>query len=260
MTFHDLNEKIRKCTRCRLSETRKHSLTGEGNLHARVMLIAQAPGEKEDQEGRMFIGLSGEVLNRLLESAHVQRGEVYMTNLVKCMLPKYRKPKQDEIEKCSYYLDKEIELVNPEVLVPLGHYATTYIFKKYKLPLPSKEEFYTVYGKLFLTEDNKKVLPLQHPAALIYNPALEGIMHKNYHKLGILSTECKWYPVCPMKRFYDEGRLNKKWVELYCRGDWESCSRYQMEEEAIPHPDSMLPDGSIDVRLAKEKRFIKKPR
>ncbi|MGC9470074.1 MAG: hypothetical protein ACP5D1_00885 [Bacteroidales bacterium] len=60
---------------------------------------------------------------------------------------------------------------------------------------------------------------------------------------------CKWYPVCPMKRFYEEGELNKKWIEAYCLGHWEHCVRYQMEENNRTHPDHMLPDGSLDENL-----------
>ena len=63
--------------------------------------------------------------------------------------------------------------------------------------------------------------------------------------------ECKWFSVCPMKRFYEEARLDKKWIELYCRGDWKNCRRYQMEERGEFHPNSMLPDGSIEEKLKK---------
>ena len=61
--------------------------------------------------------------------------------------------------------------------------------------------------------------------------------------------DCKWYPVCPMKRFFTEGRLGKEWIEQYCKGDWESCKRYHMEEKGEPHPDWMLPNGTIDENL-----------
>jgi len=61
--------------------------------------------------------------------------------------------------------------------------------------------------------------------------------------------DCKWFFLCPMKRFYEEGRLDKKWIELYCKGDWESCTRYKMEERGESHPDWMLPDGTIDKKL-----------
>ena len=66
------------------------------------------------------------------------------------------------------------------------------------------------------------------------------------------SKNCKWYSACPMKRFYEEGKLSKEWIELYCKGDWESCIRYEMEEKGEYHPDYMLPDGSIDKELQKE--------
>lgn len=61
--------------------------------------------------------------------------------------------------------------------------------------------------------------------------------------------ECKWFPLCPMKRYYEKGKLPKKWIDRYCRGDWQSCKRYHMEERSEPHPDWMLPDGTIDEGL-----------
>ena len=247
----DLNKEILNCSRCRLSGTRIHAICGEGNRDAKLMLIAQAPGETEDREGRMFIGPSGRVLDELLANAGIDRGEVYMTNLIKCALPKYRKPKQDEIEICGKYLDKEIELINPGVIATLGHYAARYIFGKFDLSVPHKPESGSVYGKLFLTGD-RKILPLQHPASVLYNPILKEELMKSYRKLKVLAEDCKWHPLCPMKGCYEEGKLDKKWIEMYCRGDWESCIRYQMEENGKPHPDWMLPDGSVDERLHRE--------
>ena len=247
-----LNKKIKNCRKCRLFETRKNALCGEGNLNAKIMLIAQAPGIKEDEEGTMFIGPSGKVLNNLLRSNNVQRERLYMTNLIKCMLPKYRKPKQDEIDICSNYLDQEIKLIGPDVLVPLGHYATKYLLEKYGYDIPSKKDFYRLYAKLILTNDCK-ILPLQHPAAVLYNEDLKKVLVNNYHKLKVLSKDCKWYQLCPMKRYYEKGILDKKWVELYCKGDWESCIRYHMEESGKPHEDYMLPDGTLDKKLEKIK-------
>jgi len=248
MKIEELNKIIRGCKKCRLSETRTNAICGEGNLNAKIMLIAQAPGEKEDREGKMFVGPSGKVIDELLNEAGIKRDEIYMTNLIKCILPKNRKPKQDEIEACSHYLNEEIKLINPKILAPLGYYATCYIFKKYNLPSPSKAEFSSIFGKLFLAED-KKILPLPHPATCLYNPEFKKDLIKSYRKLKVLLNDCKWYPVCPMKRFYEEGKLDKKWIELYCKGDWESCVRYQMEEKGEFHPDWMLPDGSLDERL-----------
>ncbi|MFP3869896.1 MAG: uracil-DNA glycosylase, partial [Syntrophobacteria bacterium] len=125
--FDELKKNIAGCKRCRLHLSRTHALRGEGNLHPRLMLIAQAPGDKEDREGKMFIGPSGKVLNELLTEAGISRDEVYMTNLIKCRLPKDRRPKQDEIQACSLFLAREIALVTPQFLVPLGYYATRYV-------------------------------------------------------------------------------------------------------------------------------------
>ena len=248
MKISELNKRIKKCNKCGLYETRINALCGEGNLKAKLMLIAQAPGENEDKQGRMFIGPSGKVLDELLEKAQIKRKEIYMTNLIKCALPKNRKPKQDEIEICCKYLEQEIALINPDFLVPLGFYVTKYIFEKYSFPQFSKKEFHEIIGKIVLA-DKRKIFPLTHPAALLYNDSFKDIVVKNYKKLKILSQTCKWYNSCPLKWFYEKDMLDIKWIELYCRGDWESCVRYQMEERDEYHPDNMLPDGSIDEKL-----------
>ena len=78
---------------------------------------------------------------------------------------------------------------------------------------------------------------------------LKNEMTENHKKLRVINAECKWYPACPMKRYFEQGRLDKKWVELYCKGDWKSCVRFEMEEKGIAHSDWMLPDGKIDERL-----------
>ncbi len=190
MKMDDLNNEIRECKKCRLSTTRMHALCGEGDQNAKLMLIAQAPGENEDREGKMFIGPSGKVLDELLLISNIDRKEVYMTNLVKCMLPNYRKPKHDEIETCSHYLDKEIELINPEILAPLGYYAVRYIFEKYAIALPPKAEYHKILGDVFLSGD-RKIIPLQHPASVLYNPSMKDTLIKTYHNMKIVLENCK---------------------------------------------------------------------
>lgn len=217
-------------------------------MNARLFLVAQAPGEKEDMEGKMFIGPSGKVLDELLDVASVDRKEIYMTNLVKCMLPKNRRPKREEIESCAPYLEEELEAVAPEIIAPLGMHAARFILKKYGLDAPVKKEFGEVCGRLLWT-GGMKVMPLYHPAAMLHGPSLEDRMRRDYRKLGVLRAECKWFPACPMKMFYEAGRLAREWIELYCKGDWESCVRFTMEERGEAHPDWMLPDGGTDERL-----------
>ena len=212
------------------------------------MLIAQAPGVNEDREDRMFIGPSGKVLDKLLLNAQISRKEIYMTNLVKCMLPKYRRPKQIEIKLCGRYLHEEIKIINPEIIVPLGYYSTKYILQKYAGLVMSKQELRKVYGRLFLS-GAWKIFPLYHPAAVLHNSSyMDGIL-KKYAELKTLMNYCKYFEDCSIKKYYEEGRISRKWTELYCKGNWKNCIRYKIiENRESPHV-CMLPDGSIEKKL-----------
>ena len=171
--LENLNRLIRDCERCRLSVTREHALVGEGDVGALMMLIALSPGEKENSENQIFIGPSGHILDKLFHAVGIDRESLYMTNLIKCMLPKNRRPKMDEIESCSQFLDEEISIIHPEVIVPLGYYATRTILTKYHADSPvAREDFTRIYGKLIFP-DNQNILPLPHPASLIYYPSFE---------------------------------------------------------------------------------------
>jgi DNA polymerase len=178
-----LDDAVRVCRRCRLCESRLHALCGEGDRRAKLMLIAQAPGTREDREGSMFIGPSGRVLDELLKDAGIDRETLYMTNLVKCMLPKNRNPKRDEIAACTPYLDREIELVDPAVIAPLGYYAIRHILEKYGIPVPPRAEFRTLFGTAFAA-GGRTIIPLQHPAVVLYNASYRQSLIENYRKLG----------------------------------------------------------------------------
>jgi len=187
-------------------------------------------------------------VRELLSTSDIDIHKIYMTNLIKCMLPKCRRPKQDEIDACSGFLDKEIALIDPAVLVTLGYYATRYVFSSYGFPVPPKNELQSVFAHLYVTPD-RKIFPLPHPAVVLHNDSIKKDIANKYRKLKVLESDCKWYPVCPMKRYYEAGYLQKEWIDRYCQGDWESCVRYHMEERGEFHPDWMLPDGTIDERL-----------
>lgn len=130
-------------------------------------------------------------------------------------------------------------------MIPVGYHATKYVFSHYcnesNLSIDSA-------GKLFYC-GGIKIYPLRHPSSVLYSPASTQNMKHNFMKIPVFKANCKWYPVCPMKRFYEEGKLDQKWIELYCKGNWESCVRYHMEETGAFHPDNMLPDGSMDEGL-----------
>ncbi|MFW6113469.1 MAG: uracil-DNA glycosylase family protein, partial [Actinomycetota bacterium] len=141
--------------------------------------------------------------------------------------------------------EREIEIVKPATIVPLGYFATRYVMDRYGIPRPeTKAEFSDVFGVLHLA-DAKRIYPLPHPAAVLYDESRREGMREIYRKLGVLVRECKWFPVCPLRMNYERGLLDVGWIERYCRGDWESCVRYEMEERGEPHSDYMLPDGSI---------------
>ncbi len=178
--FKILSLKIRNCKKCRLWETRTHALPGEDNVFSKLMIIAQAPGFTEDKKGKMFVGPSGKKLDELLEIAGITRDDIFMTNLLRCALPHNRRPHPSEIEACTPYLDREIDLVNPTIISTLGYFPARYIFEKFEIK--DKLEFPEICGKVFLVE-GKKIIPLGHPAALLYHSSIEEKMVENYRTL-----------------------------------------------------------------------------
>lgn len=168
-----LNQEIRVCNRCRLARTRIHALPGEGDINSRIMFIALSPGYKEDQENKMFVGPSGSIFDKLLHAAGLDRSSIFMTNLIKCILPKNRKPEDDEIVSCSYHLQREIAIIKPAVVVPLGSIATRAIVTMYNDDLFfGGVNFQQVNGQL-LELGGMKIFPVTHPSALLYNPSYE---------------------------------------------------------------------------------------
>jgi uracil-DNA glycosylase family 4 len=179
-----LNYQIRSCERCSLSATRKYTLTGEGNIDARILMVALSPGAKENVANRMFVGPSGQILEKLFHASGISREMIYMTNLIKCMLPSNRKPELNEIELCGQFLDDEISIIQPEVIVPLGHHAARAVMTKFDSNSmgPDSSNSRIIFGKLLLMND-QKIYPLSHPASLLYNPSYEADTIEKYKKL-----------------------------------------------------------------------------
>ena len=233
---------LSQCKLCELHKSRTRVLLGEGDPHADIMLIAQAPGELEDRENQMFIGPSGQMLDRLFADCGLIREDIYLTNLLKCRLPQNRRPKQREIAACSIYLEAEIRDVQPRIVSPLGYFATKYSFETRGLKPFTKADYPTLIGKAFPAGEHI-IYPLSHPTSLIHHPEYYPA-NVAYYKRLLHWKECKWYRVCPLKRFTEELTLDPRWVNQYCLGDWQSCERYRQEEAGIAHPDNLLPDGS----------------
>ncbi len=160
---------------------------GEGNPDAAILFIGEAPGKTEAQQGRPFIGPSGAVLDELLGSIHLQRSDVYLTNLVLDEPPEKRDPLPHEIAFYEPFVDRIIDTIQPVVLVTLGRFAMQYVLKK--LNLPEKNALISkVHGKLIraqLPYGEIYVVPLFHPAMVLYNPSQKETLRKDFEKLKL---------------------------------------------------------------------------
>ncbi len=170
----EIAEQIRSCTRCPLHQTRTRAVPGEGPAQPQVMLIGEAPGFYEDRSGRPFVGAAGRFLNALLARAGLTREEVFITNIVKCRPPRNRDPLPAEVEACKPYLEEQIRLLNPQVIVTLGRFAMAYFLPQARIS--------RVHGQPFQVGD-RWVVPMYHPAAGLYREALRPVIETDFDRL-----------------------------------------------------------------------------
>ena len=166
---------VRNCTDCPLSRGRTNAVPGEGNPHAEVMFIGEGPGFQEDRLGRPFVGPAGKLLDGLLASMGVVREDVFIANMVKCRPPDNRDPAPAELAACTKYLDRQIELVNPKLIVTLGRFA----FGRY---FPG-EGITKARGKL-REKDGRKIFPVLHPAAVLRREELRPTMIEDFKAIS----------------------------------------------------------------------------
>jgi DNA polymerase len=161
-----MNEnEVRLCTRCRLCETRTHTVFGEGDVDAKIFFIGEGPGETEDQTGRPFVGRAGELLNKMIAGMGLAREQVYIANIVKCRPPNNRVPAPDEVATCTPYLERQIEIIRPSAIVTLGLPATQYM-------LQTKLSMGRLRGQ-FHAWRGVPLMPTYHPAYVLRNPTYE---------------------------------------------------------------------------------------
>ncbi|MGN0301423.1 MAG: uracil-DNA glycosylase, partial [Anaerotardibacter sp.] len=127
--LEDIKKEVENCHRCSLCESRTNIVFGEGDSHAKVLIIGEAPGKNEDLQGRPFVGAAGKFLDELLEAAELKREEVFIANVLKCRPPSNRNPRADEIEACAPFLRAQTQSIDPLVIVTLGNFATQFILK-----------------------------------------------------------------------------------------------------------------------------------
>jgi uracil-DNA glycosylase family 4 len=166
MTLQELAREASTCTRCRLSQGRTQVVFGVGDPHADVMFIGEGPGYYEDKQGEPFVGAAGQLLTRLLAEIGLRREDVYIANVVKCRPPGNRDPLPDEIEACRPYLEGQLGLIRPRLIVTLGNFAT-------RVMLDRPVSISRVRGQRFIV-DGRTVIPTFHPAAVLHGGGEAG--------------------------------------------------------------------------------------
>ncbi len=183
MSLNEIEEEIRRCKRCPLHLNRTNAVPGEGNPKARIVFIGEAPGRNEDLQGRPFVGAAGKLLTELLERIGLTREDVFITNVVKCRPPNNRDPKPEEISACLPFLERQLRIIDPDIIVALGRHSALTLLK-----LAGREErsIMRIRGKIFSLElfgRERKIMPTLHPAAALYNPKLRPLLEKDFDEL-----------------------------------------------------------------------------
>ena len=172
--YEGLTHRIRSCTLCSLSEKRTQAVPGEGSLDADIMFVGEGPGFYEDRDGRPFVGPAGKFLDELLQSIGLRRETVYITNMVKCRPPNNRDPLPGEVSACRPYLDSQLEMISPEVIVTLGRHSFSKFFPSQSLT--------RARGRSQQWR-NLTVYPIYHPAAALHNPRLRSVIVEDFSRL-----------------------------------------------------------------------------
>src|SRR5829696_2770701 len=178
-----LAKQIKVCTKCELHRSRKEAVPGEGPTHAEIMFIGEGPGAREDKQGRPFVGAAGRFLDELLEQAGVTRGEVWITNVVKCRPPGNRDPQPVEVETCTTnYLDNQIKIVNPSIIVTLGRHSMNKFIQGAKIT--------EIHGQMQKV-GRRFVIPMFHPAAALHQSRFKPLLLEDFGKLPELLKEAR---------------------------------------------------------------------
>ena len=165
---------VKGCTDCQLATGRTNAVPGEGAPQAELMFIGEGPGYHEDRLGRPFVGPAGQLLDNLLISIGMKREYVFIANMVKCRPPKNRDPSLAEISACTKYLDRQIELINPKLIVTLGRFSLSRFFPG--------ESITRVRGKL-REKDGRHVFPIMHPAAALHRQELLSAIANDFMEI-----------------------------------------------------------------------------
>jgi uracil-DNA glycosylase family 4 len=173
---------VKACTLCKLHSGAKQGVPGEGPATAEIMLIGEGPGFHEDQQGRPFVGPSGKFLEELLASINLKRQDVFIANVVKHRPPGNRDPEPDEITACAAYLDRQIALIQPKVIVTLGRFSMARYFPNARISV--------IHGQA-RTVDGRVIVAMYHPAAALHQESLRQTLVEDFKKLPQLIAKAR---------------------------------------------------------------------
>jgi DNA polymerase len=178
--IRELNEDVAGCPNCVLAKTRTQVVPGAGNPESNIVFIGEGPGFHEDQQGLPFVGQSGKFLDELLASIDLRREDVYICNVVKCRPPDNRDPKLDEIDACAPWLERQLDIIKPRVIVTLGRISMSRYFKGQAIG--------GIHGQP-KEIDGVLVVPMYHPAAALHQANLRSTILEDFKKLPGLVEE-----------------------------------------------------------------------
>mgnify|MGYP001002797116 FL=1 len=173
--LREIAGQIASCERCALHYSRKHAVPGEGPAQARILFIGEGPGFNENEVGRPFVGQAGKFLDELLGYAGLTREEVFITNVVKCRPPGNRDPLPEELTACAGFLDRQIDALQPEVIVTLGRFSMARYLPNARIS--------DVHGQPAWV-NNRLILPMFHPAAALHQPSLKSAVITDFENLS----------------------------------------------------------------------------
>lgn len=190
--LNHIAEQVRACTRCVLYKQAINAVPGEGPANAEIMMIGEGPGAKEDQLGRPFVGPAGRVLDEMLASINLKRADIFITNVVKHRPPNNRDPLPEEMEACRVWLDQQIALIQPKVIITISRFAMARWFPNEKIS--------AIHGRA-RRFDNLLVVPMFHPAAVLHNVNLRPLLEADFKKLPqYLRDNSRTPPPAPPKK------------------------------------------------------------
>jgi uracil-DNA glycosylase len=172
--LEQIGQEVRACKLCQLSGWRKLAVPGEGPANAEIMLIGEGPGFHENEQGRPFVGAAGKFLDELLAKCNLKRSEVYITNVVKCRPPNNRDPLPEELGACKAYLERQIEAINPKVILTLGRFSMAHFLPNARIS--------SIHGQASRV-NGRLVVAMYHPAAALHQASLKPVVEQDFARL-----------------------------------------------------------------------------